>query len=513
MRIIETDVVIMGSGLAGLSAALTAQEHGMRVAVFEKRPFQGGGVSNTPMQVLSVRNDPAYQDKAFKIHMDYTNWNANPHVVRAWLKNSTRIPGFITGLGIRFLNIKYNPLEELGTTRGYEVGFPNAFHIGDYYRLKGIGKGHGAAVVCKKAADKIRQQGGEIYFSTPIEKLVKENDTVTAALARDKKTGETIQIHAKAFIIASGGFNDNAEYIKKYCGLTLTDKNCSGNGNVVFNNFTNSQLTGDGQTAVWEIGGGKGAMGLNGHDMVPGPGIVGNNCAWIVYNQLRTIQEQAYLWVNQKGQRFICEEQSDNHMAMVTAILNQPEKCAYLIFDEDTRIHMEKDGVERAYFIFDANTLNDVEKQFREVIAKGNRHVFMADTIEDLCRQTGIDQKGLQEQLKRYNRYCDQHYDEELAKASLYLKPVRRGKFYALRVFPGGYHAFGGIRIDGKCRVLDSENNIIRGLYAGGDCCAGEVFGNPPTGGIGWSTLSFSEGFICGDEAAAFVKEEVTNEA
>ncbi len=43
-------------------------------------------------------------------------------------------------LGIEFLNIKYNPLEELGTTRGYEVGFPNAFHIGDYYRLKWIGK-------------------------------------------------------------------------------------------------------------------------------------------------------------------------------------------------------------------------------------------------------------------------------------------------------------------------------------------------------------------------------------
>ena len=66
-----------------------------------------------------------------------------------------------------------------------------------------------------------------------------------------KMTQETCKIEADAIIIASGGFNDNAEYIKKYCGLTLTDKNCSGDGNVVFNNFTNSRLTGDGQRMVW----------------------------------------------------------------------------------------------------------------------------------------------------------------------------------------------------------------------------------------------------------------------
>lgn len=507
MKTIKTQIAIMGSGLAGLSAALVAQEHGMEVAVFEKRPFQGGGVSNTPMQTLAVRDDPAYQDRAFQIHMDYTHWNANPHVVRAWLKNSTRIPGFIRSLGIDFLNIKYNPLEELGTTRGYEVGFPNSVHIGDYYRFKSIGKGHGGAVICKKAADKIRAQGGQLYFSTPIQSLLVEEGRVVGAMALDRTTGEAVRIEADAVIVASGGFNDNKEMIREYCDLTLTDKNCSGDGNVVFNNFTNSQLTGDGQQAVWAVGGAKGAMGLSGHDMVPGPGIVGNNCAWVVYNQLRTVQEQAYLWVNQRGQRFICEEMSDEHEAMVTAIKNQPGKCAYLIFDEDTRIHMERDGVERAYFIFEANTLDDVEGQFRACIAKGNRHVFVADTIEELCRQTGIELEGLQAQLEEYNRYCDQGYDEQLGKARLYLRPVRRGKFYALRVFPGGYHAFGGIKIDGKCRVLDTDVRPIPGLYAGGDCCAGEVFGDPPIGGIGWSTLSFSEGFICGDEASAYVKE------
>ena len=117
MRIEKTDVLIMGSGLCGLTAANTALDAGADVILVEKRPFQGGGVSNTPMQVLVVRDDPAYQNRAFKIHMDYTNWNANPHVVRAWMKNTVRIPGFVRSLGLEFLNVKYNPLEELGTRR------------------------------------------------------------------------------------------------------------------------------------------------------------------------------------------------------------------------------------------------------------------------------------------------------------------------------------------------------------------------------------------------------------
>ena len=177
-----------------------------------------------------------------------------------------------------------------------------------------------------------------------------------------------------------------------------------------------------------------------------------------------------------------------------------------MIFDQDTAEHMEKEGVERAYFIFEGNRLHNVKKQFEEVIAKGNKHVFLADTLEELCEMSGIEYEGLKDQIDRYNGYCEKRYDEELAKDPLYLRPVKRGPFYAFRVFPGGYHAFGGIKINGKCQVLNEEQRAIKGLYSGGDCCAGEVFGNPPIGGIGWSTLSFAQGFICGDEAAAYAK-------
>jgi hypothetical protein len=85
--------------------------------------------------------------------------------------------------------------------------------------------------------------------------------------------------------------------------------------------------------------------------------------------------------------------------------------------------------LEYIYHIFPAEKLDNVEAQFDELIhVKGNRHVFMADTIEDLSIQAGIDIEGLKSTLERYNGYCHVGYDEEFAKNPAFLRPVRRGQ-------------------------------------------------------------------------------------
>lgn len=506
MKQLVTDLAVMGSGLAGLTAAVTAAEKGIKVAVFEKRPFQGGGVSNTPMMTMAVRDSQEYKDKAFMIHMDYTNWNANPAMVRAWINNSCRIPEFIRGLGLEFLHEMPVPLEEMGVKRGYAGGFPNGFNIGDLYFFKPRGKGHGAALICKKMADRLKELGGELHVSTEITGLVRADGKVTGAIATDKQ-GNEIKISAKATIVASGGFSDNPEFIKKYTGHTYTNNNCDNGGDVLFNTFPNAKMTGDGQAAVWAIGGAQGSMGINGHNLVPGPGIIGNT-PWIVYNEIRTIQEQPYLWVNQLGQRFISEEMSNDHMAMGTAITNQKDKCSYIVFDEATVHHMEQEGLEYIYHIFPAEKLTKVREQFEELInVKKNNHIFLADSIEELCQKTGIDYENMSKTVDDYNKYCDQGLDEEFAKNPAFLRPVRQKKFYAMRVFKGGYQALGGIKINGKCEVLDQEFRVIKGLYSAGDCAAGEIYGNPPTGGIGVSTISFAQGFVSADEVASYINK------
>ncbi len=505
MKTITTDIAIMGSGLAGLTAAVKAAEAGARVAVFEKRPFQGGGVSNTPMMTLAVRDDQEYKDKAFKVHMEYTNYSADAAVVRSWIDNSSHIPEFINGLGIDFLHVMKFDLETLGQLPGYSAGFPKGMHLGDYYFLKGQGKGHGAAVICKRMADTVEKLGGELYFSCPVKGLIREGDKVVGLVATDKD-GEELRVSAKAVVIASGGFSDNPEMIKEFTGFTYTNNNCDDGGNVLFNTFPGARMTGDGQRAVWEIGGAQGSMGINGHNLVPGPGIIGHT-PWIMKNQMRIIQEQPYLWVNQRGERFIDEGISNNHMAMGTSIARQPDKCSYIVFDEATKRHMEQEGLEYIYFIFPAEKLTDVSGQFEHLIdVVGNKHAFVADTVEDLCAETGIDAAGLTRTLDAYNDYCDKGHDDQFAKDPAFLRPVREPKFYALRCFCGGYQALGGIKVNGKCQVVDDDYRPIKGLYAAGDCAAGEIWGNPPTGGIGVTTLCFSQGFITGREAVKYAK-------
>jgi fumarate reductase flavoprotein subunit len=505
VKTVTTDIAIMGSGLAGLSAAIKAAEAGAKVAVFEKRPFQGGGVSNTPMMTLAVRDDQDYKDKAFKVHMEYTNYSADAAVVRSWIDNSSHIPEFITGLGLDFLHVMKFELETLGQLPGYGAGFPKGMHIGDYYLLKGQGKGHGAAVICKRMADRLRKLGGELHTATPVRSIVRDAGRVTGLVASDAK-GDRVEVDAKAIIIASGGFSDNPQMIKDFTGFTYTDNNCSNGGNVLFNTFPGSRMTGDGQQAVWAIGGAKGAMGINGHNLVPGPGIIGNT-PWIMKNQMRIVQEQPYLWVNQRGERFIDEDMSNNHMAMGTSISNQPGKCAYIIIDQATVRHMENEGLDHIYFIFPAETLTDVRGQFEHLInVVGNKHAFMADSLEELCVQTGIKLDGLRQTLQAYNCYCDAGYDAQFAKNPAYLRPVRESPFYALRCFCGGYQALGGIKVNGKCQVVDPDYEPIPGLYAAGDCAAGDIWGNPPIGGIGVSSISFAQGFISAREAVQFAR-------
>lgn len=257
MKYVETDIAVMGSGLAGLAAAITAAEQGKKVAVFEKRSFQGGAVSNTPMATTAVRDDPEYQDKAFQSIFDYTKYNGDPGVIRTWVNYSSKIPAFLEKLKIEYLSVVELPLDRIGKERMFAGGFPPAYNIGDYYRLKPRGKGHGAALICLNGVKKLKELGGEVYLNTPITSILKENGRVVGAVAYCNNGKEEVQIRCKALIVASGGFSDNKEMIREYTGHIYTDDNCSGDGNVLFNHFPNAQQTGDGQQATgtffWRI--------------------------------------------------------------------------------------------------------------------------------------------------------------------------------------------------------------------------------------------------------------------
>ena len=137
---LKTDLVIMGSGMAGISAADAALARGKKVIVFEKKPYQGGAVSNCPIAYLSIRNDKDFQNAAFHLLYEYSNYNANPSVIRQYVNNSWRTKEYIERLGIKMIPTQKLELEDIGNPK-YADGFPPAIMAhGDFYLVPGRGK-------------------------------------------------------------------------------------------------------------------------------------------------------------------------------------------------------------------------------------------------------------------------------------------------------------------------------------------------------------------------------------
>ena len=97
---IKADVAVLGTGGAGMAAAITASEGGAKVVMLEKRPFPGG-TSNTPVGFTFVKNDRESQDRAFDVHMDRTLWTANADLVRAFVNVSGEVPEWLTKMGVQ----------------------------------------------------------------------------------------------------------------------------------------------------------------------------------------------------------------------------------------------------------------------------------------------------------------------------------------------------------------------------------------------------------------------------
>ncbi len=499
------DIVIMGSGLAGITAAEAALNQGKRVIVFEKRPFQGGSVSNCPIAVFILKNDPAYKDAAFRVIYEYGNYTADPSLIRTYVNNCWRIKDYLNKLNISMMPLAEVPLEGIGDKK-YMMGFPAAISgHADSYMLGGRGKGHAGALICLNAMRDITARGGEYFLNTPVtEILTDDGGNVSGVTAKNNDTGEIVEVDCKAVIIASGGIMDDQKMLKEHTGFTYTDGNCSNGGNVLFNCFPNSKQTGDGQKLAWGLGGARGKISVTGHNLVPGPGIVASS-PWIAFDENRVIQEQPYLWVNKNGDRFFDESLSNNHMAISCAIYNQPGRESYLVFDEDTRNHLEQDGVDYMYLIFPVKKVTDLPGQFKRLREEcRNQHVFVADTLDELCAQAGINRGGLEKTLTRYNGYCDKGVDEEYAKPAHFLHPVRRGPFYSLRVFCAGYNTIGGIKTNGRMEVIRDDGKAIPGLYAAGDIMLGEFWG---LGGCSGANTTMAFGFAAGDSAAAYADE------
>lgn len=271
---ITTDVVVVGQGAAGTAAAFAAAEQGAKVIGIEKKGVVGG-TGNFSEGIFAVGSKmqrdyyiPLTKDEAFKKIMGYGHWRSNARLVRAFVDKSADTVDWMQKHGVKF--------EKLTTN------YPGGLYTWHIYEGRGAGW---INALQKKGKE---QYGMQVLLNTPAEKLIFGKDGKVAGVVAKDKDGNTLNIHAKAVIIATGGFADNPEMMKKYTRFPNTD------------GLAQAGKNGVGIQMAWSAGGGKEGLEVQ-QSYRPGPRAVSTT------NHVSATAKQPHLWLTPNGERF-CDE-------------------------------------------------------------------------------------------------------------------------------------------------------------------------------------------------------------
>jgi fumarate reductase flavoprotein subunit len=474
----ETDVVVVGSGASGLVAALTAAEGGARVIVFEKQRSLGGtsnffeGTFAVESAMQRERYITYSRDEAFKNIMEYSHWIANPRLVRAIVNESGATIGWLQQQGIVFTDATINMPDS-----------PRTYHVI---------KGKGEAVV-KALTVKAKEKGVDIRLATPVKRLIKQGDRIAGVAA--EVDGEEVTVKAKVVIIASGGYANNKEWIKKYTGFDL-DVNLIPVGN--------TDKMGDGIRMAWEAGAAEENKNLLELFRV---GPIGQEFAMGGQIEIATLQPG--LWVNPRGERFCDESVGFYDSSVGNANAKVKEGYTFSIFDEAALQRMLEKGIDKNPNVgtLPGSKPTDIYRELNAALERGTTEIFKAESVEGLATKMNVNPAVLKATIDEYNRYCEKHHDDLFAKDVKYLHPIIGPEYYAVKAHTVFLGTMGGIKINEKTEVVDKKEAVIPGLYAVGFDAGGMYGDSYPikcSSGLA-SAFAMNSGRIAGKNALKFI--------
>lgn len=442
------DIIIVGAGGAGMTAALEAKEKGMNPVVLEKMPMAGGNTmkSSSGMNASETKfqkeqgitdSNDAFYEESLKGGHD-TN---DKELLRFFVDNSANSIEWLDSIGIRLNNLTITGgMSEKRTHRpedGSAVG---------QYLVNGLVKN----VLSKEIPLFVNANVTEIT-----EKDGKANGVKVLINDKDEKT-----ISADAVIITTGGYGANMDMISKVRpdleGLVTTNQEGS---------------TGDGISMIEKLGGVTVDM-----DQIQVHPTVQQEKSYLIGEAVRG---EGAILVNNEGTRFVNElDTRDN----VTAAINKlPEKAAYLVFDSGVK--------SRAKAI----------QKYEEM-----GFVVQGDSIEALAKEINVPADQLQATLDTYNKAVADKKDAEFGRTTGMEHDLSAGPFYAIKIAPGIHYTMGGVKINTNTEVLNKDGQAIPGLFAAGEVTGG-LHGQNRIGGNSVADIIIF-GHQAGIKAANFVK-------
>ena len=425
----DFDVIVVGSGAAGLAAAAIAGAEGARVLVVESERRTGGSsrLSDAILQAAGTRNQRAVgvhdtPDAMFEYYMTLNRWQVEPGLARAFCDDAPVIVEWLGALGLEF-----GPVEFAGN-EPVPRGHPTV--------------GAGEALIAGLEAE-CRRRRVELALDNRVEDVLLDTDRRVAGV---RARGE--EATASAVVLAAGGFAHNSELIRRYLGNRMLggDRPLSpaGPGSV-------------GDALVMGEALGAAIAGRDRAHWVPGP----------------MVPAEVVL-LNGDGRRFV-DESADHSVRTIVA--NYHGHTYYAIFDEPIRrAGAANSFVARtdAAFLFGDDPLRiDIEPVATWVRAGA---LAQGATVGGAARGVGLDADAVEAAVERYNDACALGRDEAFEKSPHALVPLGTPPFYAARIQPVMLVAtFCGLRIDTGARVLDTAGRPIHGLFAAGESAGGVV--------------------------------------
>lgn len=451
MKTYKCDVAVVAGGAAGLSAAVAAAEKGASVIVLEKTDTLGGAANNaaglfaveTPLQkkhMVAITKEEAYGQ-----FMEYVHFRSDPRIIREYIEKSPDTIAWLEEKGVEF-EVPLKFFKSSNPT--WLIPKPGSLENGTAGSAKSI------VTALVSAAEKL---GVQFLMETPAKELIKTGDAVTGVkgVAKD---GEEVVIEAGSVIVAAGGFGGNPEMIKEKTGYDW--------GKNLFS-MKREQNSGDGLKMAYAVGAGKSRTIM---EMTCGvPNAMDYPSASLMFNQ------PASLVVNRLGDRILDEEVMENPTFTANQVAMQPDGCAFVIIDENVANRYLANGPDNYGSVKGINnaTVANFYADMEKAAADGFEFFFTASSVEELAAKTGIAAERLAESIEEYNGYCATGNDGYFGKSHKSLVSLDGPKYFAAKIYPGGYGSLGGIKINYRAEVMTDAFDIIPGLYSAGiDCCS-----------------------------------------
>lgn len=446
---INVDVVVVGSGGAGLISAIKAKEAGANVVVLEKLPLIGGNtlISGAeyaaPMNWLQEKDNISDSIELFK--KDVEKAGGDKELIDVLAKNALD--------GAKWLkdDIKVEWMDELMFFGGHSV------------KRSLIPKGQSGKELINKLHAKTEELGIEILTETNAYELIVKDNVVTGVKAKTKN-GELI-VNAKSVILTTGGFGANKKM--------LNDNDKEIDDKILSTNSPGS--TGDGIKMAQKIG--ADVVDLDKIQLYP---VCDVETGKLLYTGDTRLVGGAIL-VNKEGNRFV--EELGTRREISLGIKSQTDSIAYQIWDEDS---MRKSKI-----------LPTHEIEYNNLIE--GKKLCKVNSIDEMAEFFGIDKNNLKETIKKFNEDSENGKDTLFNLRRLGFK-IEKAPFYCLKAVPAVHHTMGGLRINKDANVLDKNGNIIKGLYAAGETTGG-IHGNNRLGSVSITDITVF-GIIAGINAA-----------